>query len=426
MELVKSHMYSALFKNDSGHPVRATIRRVKTEYDMQLAVCHESYHLNQSYVVSLRNEPDVYLPIVNDVVLKDVYCNEPKPVVTITYDLQSTKPEQMPLPLSAASTQVVVDNYVKINKDIAKQIAIELTNCKQVKLIADLVQGQNFVKGLKGARYHSKFREVVMLAQHDVTSQVKHYLSKGTKVWLIDLGMNEVFELPTITLRIPTLREQMSKTKMFKINEHNNKLIDDAIKIRLVEYTEYHRQRKAEFKLESVLTYHDQSTLDIPRDTLEDIALTWSKALGYQFSRNIADRTSTILDNQYDKFEILPYAGASGYYFKGYFVEKNEPDARTEVRISPITRLKTRLGVPTQELEEFYQFYQALQEACLTEEALEPNWMLCPTCSKPVLVPEDYIPYADLDNKPECRHCGEPIADSLLLEIYYASNPDEN
>lgn len=396
MNLIQIHDNSVLYRDKDGKAMYASIRRV-LESNM--------------FIVRLNNtNKAVYLNEVTPETLTNAFIENNQPVVTITYDLEPkglNNPNTLPVPKAALPHVTVVDNYIKINKDVAKALVNELTGNKQVRLIESYVNGDDFKKGLKGARYHSKFREVVIIAQHDVTQQVKHYLSKGTKVWLVDINMNEAFELPSLRLHVPTMRDALSKVKMFKINEHNQKLIDDTIKVKLVDYTNYQRERKNEFKLEAVLQYHTTNYTDIPREQLEQTALTWSKALGYQFSRPIADRQSTFLDNQYEQFEILPYAGAQGYYFKGYYVEKTDTEGRKQVKINNLTKLRTRLGTPTEELEQFYEFYQALVESNTLELCLEPGYELCTVCNCPVYVsPENDDDLFTEEDVPFCKHCG--------------------
>jgi hypothetical protein len=399
MELVRLHKYSALMRNTNGKNVRFHIREIP-EY--------------QVYSVTYAGKT-VYIPEVNKESLENAFI-EPK--INITYDLKPTKQELLPLPKSAAITPtVVVDNYFKVNKDAVKDLVKEITGRNNVKFIEDFITGNDLVKGLKGVRYHSKFGTVVIIAQHDCTDQIKHYLSKGTKVYVLDVGMNTVFELPKLNLRVPTLKEQMSKTKMFKINEHNRCLIDEIVRVKLVDYHQYHQERRAEFRLESFLEFNRQnhSGLDIPRNKLEELADTWSAALGYKFSSTPSDKQFQIDDFEPLTFEILPYAGVTHYYFKGYLCESKEPDGKKEIKISHKAILKKRLGVPTEELVQFYKFYQEILDNDLLFECLEYGWELCYQCKRPVYI--GHIEIYDQNNPPYCKFCGDTINENRYYFI---------
>lgn len=176
------------------------------------------------------------------------------------------------------------------------------------------------------------------------------------------------------------------------------------------EDTEYLGDLKNELLLDSIM----RNRYSQDRAYLEDLAESFSMALGWTFSGPIKDLSIT--SDYFDKFkpyETMSYAGFKGSYsfantvhsIGDSFIEDDVAPGSTNTIIpSRKSRLKSGKAVSTIELEQFKEYITALIQSDLLEESLEPGWIIC-KCGNPIR--QTGSTYEDAF----CDYCSRPIPD---------------
>ena len=95
-----------------------------------------------------------------------------------------------------------------------------------------------------------------------------------------------------------------------------------------------------------------------------------------------------------------------------------DTDSLTKYTSKPETYRKAHCVASDAECNEFFAFYKELYKNNLLEEALEPDWYICPDCGRPVYV----SPYAE--NKC-CEYCNHEFELDIEFTAYYENNFDE-
>lgn len=175
------------------------------------------------------------------------------------------------------------------------------------------------------------------------------------------------------------------------------------------------------------------------RALLEEIAESFSQALGWTFSGPIREQSLT--PDYLDKFQardILPYAGWKGNYsfastirlLNDTLIEDDIPGGKLSITPSHRTRLLVGKACTTQELMDFRDYLMAILDADLLNESLEDGWTLC-SCGHPVRqfgpVEAAHCPYCDLEIKDfYCTDVDMPYYLYQLYEIgrdYHVKHP---
>lgn len=138
---------------------------------------------------------------------------------------------------------------------------------------------------------------------------------------------------------------------------------------------------------ELTLDYVLQERYSKDRQYLENVAESFSAALGWKFSGPITEREIT--SDYFDKFksyQTMSYAGLKGTYrfaetvhsIGDTFIEDDvAPGGINTITPSKKARLKAGKAVPTIELENFKDYVVALIDNNLLEDCLELGWSLC-------------------------------------------------
>lgn len=95
-----------------------------------------------------------------------------------------------------------------------------------------------------------------------------------------------------------------------------------------------------------------------------------------------------------------------------------DTDSLTKYTSKPETYRKAHCVASDAECNEFFAFYKELYKNNLLEEALEPDWYICPDCGRPVYV----SPYAE--NKC-CEYCNHEFELDIEFTAYYENSFDE-
>jgi hypothetical protein len=128
------------------------------------------------------------------------------------------------------------------------------------------------------------------------------------------------------------------------------------------------------------------------RPLLEEIAESFSQALGWSFSGPIREQALT--PDYLDKFQardVLPYAGWKGNYgfaatirqLNDTLIEDEAPGGKLSITPSHRTRLLVGKACTTQELIDFRDYLMAIIDNDVLAESLEAGWVLC-SCGHPV------------------------------------------
>lgn len=156
----------------------------------------------------------------------------------------------------------------------------------------------------------------------------------------------------------------------------------------------------------------------------------WAKALGWQFTAplyrdndysNTIDFGTKAWKNIYntkhfsptkEEFKKLKNLNEIRHY------SKMNTDDLTKYTSKPETYRKAHCVASDAECNEFFAFYKELYKNNLLEEALEPDWYICPDCGRPVYV----SPYAE--NKC-CEYCNHEFELDIEFTAYYENSFDE-
>lgn len=101
-------------------------------------------------------------------------------------------------------------------------------------------------------------------------------------------------------------------------------------------------------------------------------ANVWSRALGWQFSAPLYRDNASEID-------VMKYKRSDAKLFK------DQPGAHvTKTNHSPASYLNSKALASEDECREFFNYYKYLKLAGILEESLEPDYMICPECGRPM------------------------------------------
>lgn len=156
----------------------------------------------------------------------------------------------------------------------------------------------------------------------------------------------------------------------------------------------------------------------------------WAKALGWQFTAplyrdndysNTIDFGTKAWKNIYNAKHFSPtekeFKKLKNLHEIRHY-SKMDTDDLTKYTSKPETYRKAHCVASDAECNEFFAFYKELYKNNLLEEALEPDWYICPDCGRPVYV----SPYAE--NKC-CEYCNHEFELDIEFTAYYENNFDE-
>ena len=196
------------------------------------------------------------------------------------------------------------------------------------------------------------------------------------------------------------IRYQKNPTKVYLICDTLDSTVESVLNI--------WESRNISVELFEVNGFIETHKIDLGEepDRKRKIAETWAPAIGWQFSAPVTRISREIVPENFSKRPDHDALIASG---ETHFT-KPFTNAETFLEMN-------RCIATDREIDEFYTHLRYLWDNKLIEDFLEPDYILCKECHRPMRI---HI------GECECPHCQSRFAEDIILDVYYEDSFDDS
>lgn len=310
---------------------------------------------------------------------------------------------------------MLVDVYTKVNRKDVADIAEPLADALgfKYKLITDLVNKATPSNKIAAATTAIKLSKTpgAFLLLADTTKDVRGWTTNYTQK------------------SIPTYVYHTDEDRYYTAQEY----AEVAEEMFSLDTLQIQQTKGAKITLYNI---HDkpETTLELTREELEDIAESFGMVTGWTFSGPIRRQFLTPQQiTSLKEITLLPSAGfgnsGSGFAstvrpFHDSLIEVEYPNSKTTVTPSRQTILKKGKAVPTSELRTFAEYFYNLSnlDQYLNIGITTDDWHIC-NCGNPVRT------HGETQDDGFCPYCDSPIPGFVAIKFEnaeYIARPDKN